>query len=181
MAVKSNPIISTSIPIAVLKPKLIWIWTDSGENSCFWPRNKIGPSEFDDPSWEPIASEEFFEAVTLASERLWIMDPFFDHKIGLSSIWRALTCGVKDIRIISHEPKPGEWIKARQAKDPINSDIQWKNGFQELHDRFAIVDDEVWHFGSTVGGGYTRFSAASRGWNAADLSVLFKNRWESSV
>ena len=181
MALKVNPITNTSLPMVSLKPKLIWIWTAPGESSCLWPRNEIAKSEFDDPAWEPIASEEFFDAVAQASERLWILDPYFEDKVGLASIWLALTGGVKDIRVISHEKKPVEWIKARQAKDPIVPAIQWKNGFQELHDRFAIVDDEVWHFGSTVGGGYTRFGAASRGWSADDLSVVFQSRWGSSI
>ena len=53
-----------------------------------------------------------------------------------------------------------------------------------FHDRFAIVDSELWHFGSTVGGGYPGLTAVSRGWNAEDGeggtgAVLFYERlWE---
>jgi phosphatidylserine/phosphatidylglycerophosphate/cardiolipin synthase-like enzyme len=36
--------------------------------------------------------------------------------------------------------------------------------FPFLHDRFAIVDTELWHFGSTVGGLHPGLTAASRGW-----------------
>ena len=34
-----------------------------------------------------------------------------------------------------------------------------------VHDRFAIVDDELWHFGATVGGFHHGVNAATRGWN----------------
>jgi hypothetical protein len=50
---------------------------------------------------------------------------------------------------------------------------------KSVHDRFALVDDDLWHFGSTVGGGYHQLSAASRGWyeRAPELSRVFENLW----
>lgn len=35
-----------------------------------------------------------------------------------------------------------------------------------IHDRFAIIDNELWHFGATVGGFHRNVNAVSRGWNA---------------
>lgn len=35
-----------------------------------------------------------------------------------------------------------------------------------IHDRFAIIDNELWHFGATVGGFHRDVNAVSRGWNA---------------
>ncbi|EIJ34790.1 hypothetical protein [Thiothrix nivea] len=48
-----------------------------------------------------------------------------------------------------------------------------------IHDRFAIIDDELWHFGGTVGGFEKQFSVASRGWRASEYGAdaLFHNIW----
>jgi len=50
-----------------------------------------------------------------------------------------------------------------------------------LHDRFAVLDDEVWHFGATVGGSHPALNACSRGWSDKDVgfSVLFDQIWDS--
>ena len=34
----------------------------------------------------------------------------------------------------------------------------------EIHDRFALMDGEIWHFGGTVGGVRPHLTAYSRGW-----------------
>ena len=45
-----------------------------------------------------------------------------------------------------------------------------------IHDRFAILDDELFHFGCTVGGKTSEgFSAFSCGWNADKISMLIKH------
>jgi hypothetical protein len=41
-----------------------------------------------------------------------------------------------------------------------------KTKFPYVHDRFAIIDDELWHFGATVGGLHSQVNAATRGWSA---------------
>ncbi len=48
-----------------------------------------------------------------------------------------------------------------------------------VHDRFAIIDDELWHFGGTVGGFEKQFSVASRGWRSSEYGAdtLFHNIW----
>lgn len=172
--------VNLTLPRVAPQPKLLWIWTDGGEASCLWPESRLSDLEISDPSWVPRMSEEFFNAVLGASERLWIMDPYFEGKVGLASIWLALTqVQLNEIRVISHEDRPKKWIDARMEMEPHKVEILWKKGFYELHDRFAIVDDEVWHFGSTVGGGYYRFSAVSRGWSSAELDIVFRNRWEN--
>lgn len=53
--------------------------------------------------------------------------------------------------------------------------------FDFVHDRFAIIDDELWHFGGTVGGFHTKVSAASRGWRASDHGAIdfFKMAWDA--
>lgn len=55
-------------------------------------------------------------------------------------------------------------------------DIDW------IHDRFAIIDNELWHFGATVGGFHRDVNAASRGWNAEahDAVQFFDLVWKIS-
>lgn len=50
-----------------------------------------------------------------------------------------------------------------------------------IHDRFAIIDDELWHFGGTVGGFHASVSAASRGWRASDHRAIefFEMAWNA--
>ena len=48
--------------------------------------------------------------------------------------------------------------------------------FPYVHDRFAIIDNELWHFGATVGGLHNLVNAATRGWDAeAHEAVRFFN------
>lgn len=62
-------------------------------------------------------------------------------------------------------------------------DIRFTLGshFDHVHDRFAIIDNELWHFGATVGGLHNRLNAASRGWDAEmhDAVRFFKQAWDA--
>lgn len=48
------------------------------------------------------------------------------------------------------------------------------------HDRFALLDSEVWHFGATVGGIHEHLNAFSYGWHNRDVkfSDFFKAAWD---
>lgn len=180
MPPKIAPTVQVQAPRIQLVPKIIWIWTNLHERTCLWPRPMLIDDEHERPGWSPQVSEEFFDALNCAQERLWIMDPYFDGKVGLASLWLSLQhTNLSEIRVIGHDPIPQSWIDERRRREPISVNIEWRQGFPELHDRFAIIDDEAWHFGSTVGGGYFRFGAATRGWDADELATLFKNKWES--
>lgn len=56
-----------------------------------------------------------------------------------------------------------------------------KQNFDYVHDRFAIIDDELWHFGATVGGFHCQVSAATRGWRASDHGAeeFFELAWDA--
>lgn len=62
----------------------------------------------------------------------------------------------------------------------LNLCLNLTKRFDYIHDRFAIVDDELWHFGGTVGGFNSRFSVASRGWDAEALNAtkFFNEVWQ---
>ncbi len=51
--------------------------------------------------------------------------------------------------------------------------------FPYVHDRFSIIDDELWHFGATVGGLHDQVNAATRGWDVNDHDALefFNMAW----
>jgi hypothetical protein len=64
----------------------------------------------------------------------------------------------------------------------IEPDVQWRNDPQvgiELHDRFAIVDIELWHFGATVDNCHPSINAFSRGWSATEThaEAYFFHLW----
>ncbi len=42
-----------------------------------------------------------------------------------------------------------------------------------IHDRFAVTDNELWHFGGTVGGLHQDLTAVSRGWDASNHRFLY--------
>lgn len=46
------------------------------------------------------------------------------------------------------------------------------SSYPYVHDRFAVVDDELWHFGATVGGLHHGVNAATRGWNAVAVGAV---------
>lgn len=49
----------------------------------------------------------------------------------------------------------------------------------DIHDRFALLDNEIWHFGGTVGGVNAHLTAYSRGWR--DQGNLFKRYLDKIV
>ena len=72
----------------------------------------------------------------------------------------------------------------RTDRRPGGVDVRWstkldKHSFPFLHDRFAIVDGALWHFGSNVGGGHPGLTAASGPWSASDTRAVefFEECW----
>lgn len=57
-----------------------------------------------------------------------------------------------------------------------------RNGWdKKCHDRFAVLDGELWHFGANVGGHHAALNACSRGWpsHKIKLHVLFDKIFEA--
>lgn len=59
---------------------------------------------------------------------------------------------------------PATTIKLKLTLDP--------SLYPYVHDRFAVVDDELWHFGATVGGLHHGVNAATRGWSATAVGAV---------
>jgi hypothetical protein len=68
--------------------------------------------------------------------------------------------------------------RAGAAKIEIGFSLGRK--FPYVHDRFAIIDNELWHFGATVGGLHSLVNAATRGWDAKahDAVRFFNDAWD---
>lgn len=114
----------------------------------------------------------------MAESRVFVLDPHFDGS-GLAAIWAGLEQTQANVKILTQaKAEVDKWLTDESRKLP--SGIEVRTCRHAFHDRFAVVDAELWHFGSTVGGGYHVLSAVSRGWSAhADsLAELFGAWWE---
>lgn len=113
--------------------------------------------------------------------------------------WFPLTLVASDIRFLTKHHAEIEESELEQfqklAQDINNHSVRRRTRcnieirthltqkFDFIHDRFAIIDDELWHFGGTVGGFHAKVSAASRGWRASDHGAIefFKMAWDAGV
>ncbi len=155
----------------------------------------------------PAALSAFVEAVWDAQERILVLDDYlFEPQDDQSQqercdqilFWLPDNLVANDIRLLTNE----RWDQvvrddiqaqfneraanisrsaqrsARAAKIEIRFSLN-KN-FPYVHDRFAIIDNELWHFGATVGGLHNKVNAASRGWDATthDAIRFFNIAWK---
>lgn len=148
-------------------------------------------------------SKIFYQAVENATQRIWILDSYLANtkeKNGNMKIEKLLepllyNSEKLDTRLyfrddINKEAKE----RLQQIINHINDNIreiaisstativQYKffKDIKFIHDRFAIVDNQLWHFGSDVGCTQPSFHATSYGWNAESLKVsnFFEELWE---
>lgn len=134
----------------------------------------------------------FVRAVEDAQQRVWLLDPYFgqpeaDERPGQLTLPERLVdafCHSRaaSIRFVTghHDGSLNEIVVA--YANP-GQDVGWltmqRDAFPYAHDRFAIVDGELWHFGATVGGGHSSLTAATRGWCAVQTGAadFFKRVW----
>lgn len=136
----------------------------------------------------------FETAVMGAHRRLLVLDPHFDE-VGVRALRDALDYSqAREIRFLTGQTaddvKP--WCQDFELRintdrtDHLKVKVEWRNlrrhSFPFLHDRFAIVDDALWHFGATVGGGHAGVNAASGPWPAVDARAedFFAECWRHS-
>ena len=69
-------------------------------------------------------------------------------------------------------------------QDSYQVAVRWRatlstDDFPFLHDRFAIIDGALWHFGATVGGGHSDLTAVSGPWSATATRAVpfFEECW----
>ena len=127
------------------------------------------------------------------SIRTLVLDPHFDE-IGVYALAPALEFSqARKIRLLTGVEYELELLELLIEYSNMNLpgsgtvEVHWKNDldkrrFPHLHDRFAIVDGALWHFGSTVGGGHHTLTAASGPWSAAETGAkqFFEQCWNTS-
>ena len=137
----------------------------------------------------------FEVAVESALTRVLVLDPHFDE-VGLTVLGPALSRSqALDVRLLTSRSDIDDQDRERRRKElvdyrnlywsgPGGVEVRWstnldRHSFPFLHDRFAIVDDGLWHFGSTVGGGHPGLTAASGPWSASDTRAVefFEECW----
>ena len=134
----------------------------------------------------------FMSAVARSENCVLLLDPFFDED-DVNPLAIALAeSDATDIRLLTGAVK-GDREQLRQTlqeyrnMDRLTTEktrIFWSalldtDCFPFLHDRFAIVDGALWHFGSTVGGGHAGLTAASGPWSESDAQGerFFRDCW----
>jgi hypothetical protein len=158
----------------------------------------------------PMPLTAFGQAVSEALDRVWIMDEYLlipDNGKGNPSSrieqilsWMPIYLCANDIRLLTkHHTEVHEGILApfdarvqeinkRSPRRAGQCRIELKYHLTQpacnfVHDRFAIIDDDLWHFGGTVGGFHASVSAASRGWRASEHGAVefFELIWNAGV
>lgn len=125
-----------------------------------------------------------FEAAMMEAElRILVLDPYFEE-VDADVLGSALSLTMaSDIRLLTGQSTIAKerreqlqrWLTQYRDSNRVDArqvEVRWsatldRHRFPFLHDRFAIVDGGLWHFGSTVGGGHRGLTAASGPWSAA--------------
>lgn len=152
------------------------------------------------------ALSEFVETAQMAQARILVIDDFLfkpqerqSQQDRLDQILSWLPDGLvaNDIRFLTNGPGDqaernaiqkifNERVTAINQHAPRRAgaakiEIRFSLGskFPYVHDRFAIIDNELWHFGATVGGLHSLVNAATRGWDAEALDAIrfFNDAW----
>ena len=139
----------------------------------------------------------FEDAVIESEVHILVLDPHFDA-ISFNVLEAAISISqARDVRLLtgrgdidkSERERLGKKLTKDLNENRVGSpqvEIQWsatldKHKFPFLHDRFAIVDGSLWHFGSNVGGGHPGLTAASGPWSAIRTRAkeFFDECWRS--
>ena len=155
----------------------------------------------------PEALTAFVEAAWMAQDRILVLDDFLFKPQEVQSqqsrydqilFWLPDGLVANDIRFLTnaHEDQAEqdaiqklfkEHVAALNQRAPRRAgaakiEIRFSLGskFPYVHDRFAIIDNELWHFGATVGGLHSLVNAATRGWDAEAHEAVrfFNNAWD---
>lgn len=162
-----------------------------------WELRRLG-----DKSSGKARLAEFIERAREARERLWILDPhFLDY--GLEGAKLILERSkISDVRFIT-EPMRKDFNKHKSEMDStirkawrigypdgaqvhIGTMFVWRDRLQRAgvypfaHDRFVILDDQLWHFGFAACGSSNHLSAATGPWDAETTGAanFYSRLWE---
>ena len=138
----------------------------------------------------------FADAVAGAEVNVLVLDQHFD-KQGADILGGALILSqVRDVRLLTGSLDDADSKQManvltescnEERRDGWQVEVRWRailrrRDFPFLHDRFAIIDGSLWHFGATVGGGYSGLTAVSGPWPATETRAVlfFEECWRRS-
>lgn len=198
--------ISTASKVTIPLPdkEIIWGSQDGGCNHFPKTIGTITERKF---SNDPAPLQSFGRAVSKAQERVWIVDEYLfkpdkgklSNRVDRILKWLQLDINANDIRLLTKDhaeingsvlekfKQRAQEINNYSVRRPVKCDIEvrthLKKKFNVLHDRFAIIDDELWHFGGTAGGFQASVSATSRGWRASEHGAVgfFEMAWNAGI
>jgi hypothetical protein len=186
-------------PIGLPIPRIVWPTMVLGDSSYEESDLNCFPEE--DSCRERFKlgiggakSRVFRDAVRLAQHRLWLLDEQLlrndescDRLLELFYV-----TGAWDIRVVTASKEGAKQRAARlkelerdlgRGRSDAPPRIQFflnlsqQSGMPEVHDRFAVVDDVLWHCGATIGGLHNAINAMTFGWSALDTrAIVFFDR-----
>ncbi len=150
-----------------------------------------------------IISKEFQKAISSASSRVWILDSYLGNtleikeNIKIKLLFDLIVYNPSKLNVKFYFRNNLKEIQIKKLNKLIresNEDIrvikenykatiiEYKlfRNMKFLHDRFAIIDDSLWHFGSDVGSSQPSLHATSNGWNASETKMtnFFEELWQ---
>lgn len=156
-------------------------------------------------SRSPRHMDAFQAAVRKARSRVWMLDNYLflpdtgspDDRILTIVDWLHVDIVATDIRMLTgeHYEVSADALKIFKDREVEINKKYARRGSAcriavsthlsrvfDIHDRFAVIDDELWHFGATVGGFHASVNAASRGWPAGATGAIefFELAWSMS-
>lgn len=180
--------------------EILWGSQEGGQNrfptsTAAWERKHSG---------NPVPLLKFSNSVADAQDPVWLVDEYLltpDRKSIVERIvqilaWLPLGIAANDIRLLTKQHKEIEEEnlknfqihaqkinaysvrRGKQCRIEVRTHLTHRN-CNFIHDRFAIIDDELWHFGGTTDGFQATVSASSRGWRAVDHGAIdfFEEIW----
>lgn len=151
--------------------------------------------DYPNKEYDKLISPQFENALNNASKRIWLTDNYLsesNYRLKLESILKSLqaiqACRMVDIRIFFKSDMSKSDIITlldgynRELSENECREIQYRffKG-SPIHDRFAIIDDVLWHFGSDVGSTNKSIHATSYSWDANSLKAIkfFEDFWSA--
>ena len=170
----SGPSVSVPQLVSPTRPVFYWVGAD-----CWW-----ASSGHSNRTSDTALIPKYVEALARAERRVLIMDAFFEREPAFAahqSILQAVAARHCDVRILT-----GRYTKMpRNPKDGLPLGIKiadLQRAAIGIHDRFVLVDDDLWHFGANVGGTHRDTNAATQGWfnEAIEFAKLFEACWRTA-
>lgn len=189
------------LPAPSVRPQLLWPSIRYGngierEDATHFPdAREIRDRRDSIKAGNEFSLRAFEEAVEEAEVHVLLLDRHFD-KQGADILGGALVLSqVRKVRLLTGRGRLADADRKElesaltescneERHDNRRVAVRWRatlstDSFPFLHDRFAIIDGALWHFGATVGGGHSGLTVVSGPWSATATRAIpfFKECW----